>query len=130
MRPLGTLITADWDKYLREIRRRSTLRTGTDAVLSERGGDLETLEVVAPIVRKRFDRLSYLELRHMLGAKHSNLEAGWFGRLTGSGKGVHELMHNDSLRRDVTRLLASRGQNSRRGKGMPVPSVYDPSLHP
>ena len=105
IRPLGTLMIADWKEYLRELRRRSRARHGADYVFVATGGYLGTLRIVTPIAHKRFDRLSHEEFRHLLGASGHDEEVGWFGRLTGGGRGVHQLMHNQALRKAVTRLM-------------------------
>jgi hypothetical protein len=102
---VGQLLTYRWRDYYKLLRRNSLRSVRRDILFDPKESYLKTLEIVGPIIRKRFDRIQGDDFRYLIGGREKQPNTGYFGSLTGAGYGVQALMKDQRLRRDITRLL-------------------------
>jgi len=102
---VGRLLTYSWADYYKLLQKLAVRRDGKNNLFDQEESYLKTLEVVGPIMKKRFDQLKSDEFRYLIGGKETCPNTGYFGSLTGAVGGVPALMRDRGLRRDITRLL-------------------------
>lgn len=102
---VGELLTYRWTDYYQLLLNNSLDSKGRDTLFDQKESYLKTLEVVGPIIRKRFNRIQGDDFRYLIGGRETQPNTGYFGSLTGAGHGIKALMKEPRLRRDITRLL-------------------------
>ncbi|HRB15127.1 MAG TPA: phospholipase D-like domain-containing protein [Nitrospira sp.] len=102
---VGDLLTLTWQDYYRLLQKQATRADGKSSLLDKDESYLKTLDVIRPIIQKRFDQLTKEDFRYLIGGNETYPNTGYFGSIAGAIRAVPALMRDLRLRRDITKLI-------------------------